>query len=501
MVSNENQDLLEIINTGILNIPLTELVELEKKWLPNLTPFFIEENKVPFLSHDENTWLNNNNNFSVGIDTSWYPFEFVDNKGKFNGISADYVKYLEDTLGVKLSPEYKRKWVDSYELFKQGKIDVMSGIIATDNRKKIIDFTQAYFKAPTVIVTKKNAFYVGDIMDLNGKKLGLVRGFAIVELIKNDYPDIKIELVNSIVDGLRALENGEIDAYLGTLAVVNYEMDKHEFDDIKIAAFAPYKFEISMAVRKGLEPLVSILNKSFDQMSEKQKTSIANDWLAIHIDTGSNIKTTLKWVLPILSLLILIIIVMTSFNKKLKIQIQQRKKAQQELQHLAGHDSLTGLFNWRNFSNKFNEIIAKEPLCQMVILFLDLDGFKLVNDTFGHDHGDTVLIETAKRLQDCVKNKGILARVGGDEFIVLLSNVQIDKTIDKVCSSIIESIAVPYVVKEQVINIGVSIGVSNNTSDSCELDELVKQADTAMYEAKKLGKNNYKFHQLLPPNS
>jgi len=493
MVAKENKSLLDTINKGILKIPVSKIIELELKWLPYVLPFFSKNNQIHFLSHEENIWLNTHKNFSLGIDTSWYPFDFIDDKGEFNGIAADYIKYLSDTLAVNFNPEYKRKWTDSFELFKQGEIDVMSGVIATENRKKTIDFTQAYFKAPTVIVTKKDAHYVGDIEDLSGKKIGLVKGFAIVELIKKDYPQIEIELVNSIVDGLKSLQNGKIDAYIGTLAVVNYEIDKHGFDDIKIATFAPYKFEISMAVRKGLEPFISILNKSFDQMSEKQKTSIANNWLAIHIATGVDLKTTLKWVLPILSFLLLIIVVMKRFNNKLQNQIIQRRRAQQELQHLASHDSLTGLSNWRSFEEKFNTILKKETESAKALLFLDLDGFKEVNDTFGHAYGDAVLIETSNRLQECIENKGILARVGGDEFIVLLPSLQERQSIEKVCSSIVRSIALPFLNNNNQSYIGVSIGVSIYPTDADSLDKLVKKADSAMYKAKKSGKNNFKF--------
>ncbi len=359
MVANENKALIETINKGILNIPITDIVELEKKWLPSSQPFFSIQKQIPFLTNEENKWLTTHSNFSLGIDTSWYPFDFTDKKGQFSGIAADYIEYLSNTLGVNFSPEYKKKWTESFALFKQGKIDVMSGVIATEERRKTIDFTQSYFKAPTVIVTKKDSLYVGEINDLKGKKLGLVKGFAIVELVRKDYPDIQIQLVDSIVDGLRNLQNGEIDAYLGTLAVVNYEIEKRGFRDIKIASFSPYKFEISMAIRKGLEPLISILNKSFDNMSEKQKASIANDWLAVHISTGTNITTILKWSLPIITFLLLIIIIISRYNKKLQIQIQQRQQAEKELQHLASHDALTGLPNWRNFENQFNNIIPK----------------------------------------------------------------------------------------------------------------------------------------------
>lgn len=496
MVAKENTALLKIINTGILNIPFAEIEALEKKWLPTIKPFFSKDHQISFLNDEENKWLKTHRNFSLGIDTSWYPFDFVDDKGQFSGIAADYIQYLSDVLSVSFSPAYERKWTDSFALFKQGKIDVMSGVIATQERKKTINFTQTYFKAPTVIVTKKDSFYIEKMKDLVGRKLALVRGFAVVELVKEDYPNINIVLVDSIIDGIQNVQNGTVDAYLGSLAVVNYEIDRQNFDDVKIAAFSPYKFEISMAVRKGLEPFISILNKSFDNMSEKQKALIANNWLAIHIETGTDFVTIMTWGLPIIVILLVIIVLISRYNKKLQIQIQQRKVAEKKLQHLASHDSLTGLSNWRNFEHQFNNNILQKDTSQKAILFLDLDGFKGVNDTYGHAQGDLVLIETARRLEHCVGNKGVVARIGGDEFVVYLFNVKDHQFLKIMCQDLINTIAKPFMLHSESTTISTSIGISIYPDNSTHLDTLIQMADKAMYNAKDSGNNTYKFYGI-----
>ena len=494
MVAKENKELLEIVNRGILKIPRDEIIELEKKWMPSTHPFFSNEEQIPFLTSEENNWLKMHGNFSLGIDSSWYPYDYIDDKGQHSGIAADYIKYLSEILGVNISPEYQLKWRESFKLFNQGKIDIMSSVVATDERKKTINFTQAYFETPTVIVTKKDVFNVNELRDLIGKKLGLVEGFAIVELVKKDFPNIKIELSDSIVEGLENLESGKIDAFLGTLAVVNLEIEKNNLDQIKVAAFSPYEFEISMTVRKGLEPLVNIFNKALNNMSEKQKASIANDWLAIHIITGTDIKTVLKWSLPILTLLILVIIIISSYNNKLQIQIRQRELAEKELHYLAHHDSLTGLPNWRNFESQFKTTISSSNPSKHALLFLDLNGFKKINDTYGHQAGDAILIETANRLKQSINNKGLLARIGGDEFLIALEKPFDKSQIEESCQTIIDLISQPLEWQGNQIVIGTSIGISIYPDHSEDLNELVKYADFAMYKAKEQGKNNCQFH-------
>ncbi len=493
MVAKNQPELFETINNGINAIPVEEIIKLEKKWLPRLNPFHLGHYNLPFLTIEENHWLLNQDNITVGYDSTWYPIEFLDDTQNYNGIAADYIKHLSETLNIKFIPVYNELWADSLTAFKAGEIDVLSAVIATEKRLESITFTQPYLQVPTAIITRKDGFYVEGINQLKGKTLGLVNGFAIVELIQRDFPEINIVLVDSIVEGLKMIDQGDIDAYIGTLAVVNYEIDKNGFDNLKIAAFSPYKFEISMTVRKGLEPLAGIINKTIDQMSEKQKITIKNDWLAIYVDTGSNIKSVLEWLIPIILVLITIIIVISRFNKKLQNQIDQRKAAEKELKHLATHDALTNLPNWRNFDAQVNHILKTKQKHQHALLFIDLDGFKIVNDTHGHKTGDKVLIEAASRLKKIIDNNGIVARIGGDEFVIFIPQITDQILLKSLSDDIIEDINRPYPWQQYHINIGSSIGIAIYPNNAQTLDELVSTADAAMYQAKNAGKNQYKF--------
>jgi len=330
MVSKGQTELLRTIDDGIKKIPIASLVELELKWLPSLNPFFGEIASVSNLTIQEKDWLRKHKTFSLGVKTSWYPFEFLDDKGEFKGIASDYIEYAGQNLGVTFQAVSDITWSDAFEKLKNGGVDIMSGVVYNPERAKLMDFTDPYFAIPGVIVIRQNSFYLESLSDLSNKKAGIVRGYILVDSVSNDFPDINIVEVDSVADGLDRVMSGEIDAYIGAIAVVNYEINKREITGLTIAASTPYRFELAMAVRKGLDPLVSILNKTFDGMSERQKSAIANNWLSVHVQVGTDIKVILLWVAPILSILMLIILIYVRINRRLTKEILQREEAEKE---------------------------------------------------------------------------------------------------------------------------------------------------------------------------
>ena len=175
--------------------------------------------------------------------------------------------------------------------------------------------------------------------------------------------------------------------------------------------------------------------------------------------------------------------------------ITRLKQTNEQIIHLAHHDALTGLPNRILFQDRLNHAIAKARRDKesIAVLYLDLDGFKLVNDTYGHDVGDKLLCETAKRILSCVRDSDTVARMGGDEFTVILSNVETPKNTDRVVSKIVDAIADPYVLNGKSCKVSVSIGIALFPGHGKTAEQLLKIADAAMYLAKQSGKNCYRF--------
>ncbi|MCG9695415.1 diguanylate cyclase [Shewanella sp. Isolate11] len=186
---------------------------------------------------------------------------------------------------------------------------------------------------------------------------------------------------------------------------------------------------------------------------------------------------------------------LASLNKDLAKEIEQRRKVEQQLVHDASHDSLTGLPNRAKFMECLSQAVKhvrRHALDRFALLFIDLDRFKLINDTLGHFQGDKFLVETARRLKSCIRDNDTLGRIGGDEFVILLDSIKDTNDAIEVTERILGELAKPYELAKQYFTSGASIGIAfsgQSSNDSSEL--LLRSADTAMYQAKSNGKGCY----------
>ena len=188
-------------------------------------------------------------------------------------------------------------------------------------------------------------------------------------------------------------------------------------------------------------------------------------------------------------------------TKALQEEIKVRKRAEEKLAHMANYDALTGLPNRRLFHKILSRLLLEaETSGQLLaVLYMDLDGFKEINDTYGHEKGDLVLEETARRLISAVRGSDIVSRMGGDEFVLLLSRIMADEEIRYVCERILSEIRQPFQILEDLfVEMTASIGVSVYPRDGQDEKTLLSRADQAMYKIKKSHKNFYSFTE--PPS-
>ncbi len=177
-------------------------------------------------------------------------------------------------------------------------------------------------------------------------------------------------------------------------------------------------------------------------------------------------------------------------------QFIARKEAEQNLTFFANHDTLTGLPNRVMFGQHLAQALARAQrnTRMIAVLFVDLDRFKVINDTLGHDAGDQLLQQVAGRLRSCLREGDTIARQGGDEFVVLVEDMVDAGQAVGVAQKILENVAQPYVVSEQEFHVTASVGVSVYPEDASDVQALLKNADMAMYRAKDAGKNNFQFY-------
>lgn len=177
--------------------------------------------------------------------------------------------------------------------------------------------------------------------------------------------------------------------------------------------------------------------------------------------------------------------------------ITERKADEEKILHLANHDALTGLPNRRLLQDRIEQIIARAQRsgAKFSVMFLDLDKFKPINDSLGHNTGDTLLQTVAGRILACLREEDTVARQGGDEFIVLLSSMDSPRDALAVAQKILSALIIPYSIGIHELHISVSIGIAVYPQDGRDVETLLKNSDMAMYHAKQAGRGNYRFFE------
>lgn len=191
-----------------------------------------------------------------------------------------------------------------------------------------------------------------------------------------------------------------------------------------------------------------------------------------------------------------------SFNHmqdQIKRQLEELHGSRQELEHIARHDELTGLPNRRHFQERLEQTLARAKRTgeRFALLFIDVDNFKRINDQWGHEGGDAVLKAVAMRLSATTRKADIVARMGGDEFLVMLENPAHSEDVAHIAEKLLESIRAPIVYKGQELPVGFSIGISQYPADGHTATELMASSDRAMYEAKAAGRNRFRFSSRI----
>ncbi len=187
---------------------------------------------------------------------------------------------------------------------------------------------------------------------------------------------------------------------------------------------------------------------------------------------------------------------------KIKLQLvavmeesEKRREAEEKNVKLALYDHMTGLPNRVLFYDRLEQAIlmAKRNKTELYVLFLDLDLFKMINDSMGHSFGDEILIMVARRLEASLRATDVVARTGGDEFLLLLHGVSSPKAMSKIAANLLSQVCLPYQIQQHQVSVSCSIGIAKYPDDGDTIEALVKHADLAMYKAKGDGRNKYEY--------
>ncbi|MEN8304614.1 MAG: EAL domain-containing protein, partial [Campylobacterota bacterium] len=229
------------------------------------------------------------------------------------------------------------------------------------------------------------------------------------------------------------------------------------------------------------------------------------EFRTLHVDRINKDLNVIKTVAIVLPTIILIITLLLALNiaktvEKMELDLlttqDDLKKRKEKLRYIAYYDSLTGLPNRLMFLDRLEQFIkhAKRSNKKAVVLFMDLDHFKNINDSFGHTLGDKLLITVAQNLRSVIREEDTISRLGGDEFVVLLENIEKVSDAELIIQKIIEAFEKPVKVDSNIFYLTLSVGASVYPDDAEDAEILLRNADSAMYKAKDLGRDSYQFY-------
>jgi len=285
------------------------------------------------LTPEERAWLDDHPVIRVAQDPAWAPVEFVDERGQPSGMSEDYLRLVEERLGITFQRVTGLTWQEAYAQMQRWEIDMTTSVAVTPQRSRFWAFTSPYQQVPIVIVAASNVTYIGDIAELSGARVAVVDGYAASDWLPRDYPDIELLRVASAEQGLQAVQRGEAFAYVENMLVVGYYLARLKLTTLKIAGDTPYANGQCMAVRKDWAPLAGILDKALASISEAERDEIYRKWLPVRYEHGPDALVLRRVVLIAAAILA----GSAAWILRLKREIAARKSAQQAAAQSALH--------------------------------------------------------------------------------------------------------------------------------------------------------------------
>ena len=250
------------------------------------------ENSVKLeLSQKEKEYLRKKEKILMCINPDWIPFEKFDENEKHIGISADYFKLFAQKLSINFEVIPTISWIQSLEYAQKRKCDLLSMAMATPNRKKYLNFTDTYVQTQLIIATKLDVNFISKVSELVGKKIGITKGYAFLELLKNKYPFLQLVAVDNMQDGLEKVKRGKLFGFVGTITGVGYELQENYMGELKITGQFDETWGLGIGVRDDDMMLLQILQKVIKSIDPKQKQKILDKWISIKHE--KNLQTPL----------------------------------------------------------------------------------------------------------------------------------------------------------------------------------------------------------------
>ncbi|WP_309400262.1 ATP-binding protein [Cerasicoccus maritimus] len=277
------------------------------------------------FSKEELNWIKDHPLVTVGADNQFPPFEYKNSGGRVVGLSIAYLDLITEETGLRFQVKDSDHWQDLMQEAYKGKLDLMSGAIPTPQRQEKLHFSQPYAVFPTVIATRDDAHFVGSMSNLTGKKVAVVQGFFEEDILRNDYPNVRLAIYPTRREALYAVAHGDAFAYIGNLAIISYLIRSEKFDNLQIAAPTPFS-HVGLCMASTDPVLIGIIDKVFNNIAPEKRNALEQEWVAV-----LNHKVEYMVLGKIGAAMLLVIGLASAWIFSLKVQIRKRRKIEEQI--------------------------------------------------------------------------------------------------------------------------------------------------------------------------
>ena len=488
-VRRELPELAATIRTGMDRVSPLEYSELQDRWVS-----FSTDDLQDILLPEERTLLSEYEDSYGGVRVAavddFHPVQFIDGQGSHAGIVPELLQLVSEKHGIPFTPKPTNSVEASLEALFAGELDLIPAIVPSPYLRERLSFSKPYLSLPLVIATRSSEFFVGDPRTLEKRRVGIYARGDLRSVLQNKYPELVLQPVESVRDGLERVRDGEDFGFIGSIPEIAYAIQEHDFYNIKVSGRLEEERTFSAAVAPGNEELLRVVEKALLAVGEEERQSVINRWISVNLE--ERIDRRILWQAGIVIAVIGVMIAVWlrsvhKYNDELSAAYKLLEEKNRELETLSVTNRLTGLFNRGKLDWELDRELERAERYDrgFSLIMFDIDGFKSINDRFGHQKGDEILIGVAEVIRDRVRGADIPGRWGGEEFMLLCPETTRSGAVELAETLRNDIEGKEFGIAERVT---ASFGVAEYRSGE-RREQLIERVDRGLYEAKRLGKN------------
>lgn len=490
------QGFADRISAGFTLISQSELAQIERKWMLNPEDrIFKSQQSLINLTPVQQRIIDEIGTVKVGYLRNWRPMEYQ-KAGQYAGVNSEIVNIIANELGLDIETQVYDEWGSLLDALIRGEVDMAGSVAKTPEREFQLSFTDSYWPSPWGVVTSLNSVSTYSLDELSGQRIAVIEGYHIVGDLMRKYPNLKLILVPDSDAGLRAVSQGQADVFIDKVVNLNSGIRRGQYANLKMSMLVDFAEQRShFGIHHSKEALLPLINGVLANIDSTRQQQIHQKWASQTVEFGrEEYENKVKIGILVLSMLTIVVFIALLANKRLRKEVALRIEAENKMAHFAKHDSLTQLPNRALIEDRLEQAILQHArdTAQFAVVFIDLDKFKQVNDRYGHQVGDKLLVHVSEVLTNGIRRSDTVGRLGGDEFVIILNDIKDLKSVYDVTENLLASLSKPFLISEQTVSVSASIGIAVYPKDGECIDALLKTADQQMYRVKNAGGRAYR---------